>query len=141
MNTASAPHTAEPSRAARQQAVVAALQAVLPAQAILYTPEDTTPYECDGLTAYREKPLAVALPETEEQVAAVLRTGYQGYWSLEIFNDRFRAASTAGVALDGSRSLQLLDASAGRRPGLRTKPASIPYGAGPPQGQNAAVTA
>ncbi|MCW5639663.1 MAG: FAD-binding protein, partial [Rubrivivax sp.] len=32
-----------------------------------------TPYECDGLTAYRERPLAVALPETEEQVAALLK--------------------------------------------------------------------
>ena len=74
MNTVSAPRTAEPSRAARQQAVVAALQAVLPAQAILYTPEDTTPYECDGLTAYRERPLAVTLPETYEEVQAVLKT-------------------------------------------------------------------
>ena len=50
-----------------------------------------------------------------EFAAAVMRTGYQGYWSLEIFNDRFRAASTAGVALDGYRSLQLLDDGAGRR--------------------------
>jgi glycolate oxidase len=61
-------------RAARQQAVVTALQAVLPAHAILYTPEDTTPYECDGLTAYRERPLVVALPETYAQVQGVLRT-------------------------------------------------------------------
>ena len=36
--------------------------------------EDTTPYECDGLTAYRERPMVVALPETEAQVAAVLDT-------------------------------------------------------------------
>ena len=41
--------------------------------ALLYQTEDTTPYECDGLTAYRQRPLLVALPETEEQVAAVLR--------------------------------------------------------------------
>ena len=61
------------ARAARQQAVVAALQAVLPAHAILYTPEDTTPYECDGLTAYRQRPLCVALPETYEQISAVLK--------------------------------------------------------------------
>ncbi len=40
---------------------------------LLYQTEDTTPYECDGLTAYRQRPLLVALPETEEQVAAVLR--------------------------------------------------------------------
>ena len=61
-------------RAARRAAVVAELSAVLPAHALLWHSEDTIPYECDGLTAYREQPLAVALPETEEQVAAVLRT-------------------------------------------------------------------
>jgi glycolate oxidase len=60
-------------RAALQQRVVQALGQVLPADCILYTPEDTTPYECDGLTAYRERPLVVALPETEAQVQAVLR--------------------------------------------------------------------
>ena len=54
-------------RAERQRAVVQALGRVLPSDAILYTPEDTTPYECDGLTAYRERPLVVALPETEAQ--------------------------------------------------------------------------
>jgi 4-hydroxyphenylpyruvate dioxygenase len=47
---------------------------------------------------------------------AVARTGYQGYWSLEIFNDRFRAAPTADVALDGYRSLRLMhDLAASRR--------------------------
>ena len=60
-------------RAARQADVVRALQAVLPGHALLYTPEDTTPYECDGLTAYRERPLCVALPETYDQVQGVLR--------------------------------------------------------------------
>jgi glycolate oxidase len=61
-------------RAARQREVVQALAAVLPAHALLHTPEDTTPYECDGLTAYRQRPLVVALPETYEQVQAVLKT-------------------------------------------------------------------
>ncbi len=54
--------------------VVRALQADLPSHALLYRHEDTTPYECDGLTAYRERPLLVALPETEAHVAAVLKT-------------------------------------------------------------------
>jgi glycolate oxidase len=58
----------------RQAQVVQALQAVLPAHALLWQREDTTPYECDGLTAYRERPLVVALPETSEQVQALLRT-------------------------------------------------------------------
>ena len=51
-------------RSERQAQVVSALQAVLPAHALLWNSEDTTPYECDGLTAYRQRPLVVALPET-----------------------------------------------------------------------------
>lgn len=62
------------SRADRQAQVVHALQAVLPAHALLWQSEDTVPYECDGLTAYRTRPLVVALPENEAQVSAVLRT-------------------------------------------------------------------
>ncbi|MEN9779495.1 MAG: hypothetical protein RL014_643 [Pseudomonadota bacterium] len=61
-------------RAERQATVVAALREHLPAHALLWQPEDTTPYECDGLTAYRQRPLVVALPETEDQVQAVLKT-------------------------------------------------------------------
>ncbi len=60
-------------RAARQREVVAALAPLLPAHALLWQNEDTVPYECDGLTAYRQLPLVVALPETEAQVAAVLK--------------------------------------------------------------------
>jgi len=73
-----APLTAELSisgsdHARRQAEVVAALTDLLPAHALLWHREDTVPYECDGLTAYRQQPLVVALPETEVQVAAVLR--------------------------------------------------------------------
>ena len=60
-------------RRQRQAEVLAALRAVLPEHALLWQGEDTGPYECDGLTAYRERPLLVALPETTEQVAGVLR--------------------------------------------------------------------
>ncbi len=65
--------TASAERAERQRAVVAALAPLLPAHALLWQAEDTIPYECDGLTAYRQQPLVVALPETEAQVAAVLK--------------------------------------------------------------------
>lgn len=71
--TASSSLSEAPSRAARQREVVAALQAVLPSHALLWSSEDTTPYECDGLTAYRQRPLVVALPETEAQVGTVLK--------------------------------------------------------------------
>ena len=74
MSLASPTHTPSASeRAARQAEVVAALRQHVPAHALLYQSEDTTPYECDGLTAYRQRPLVVCLPETYEQVQAVLK--------------------------------------------------------------------
>ena len=57
-------------------ALVEALTPLLPAGGLLYEAEDLRPYECDGLSAYRELPLIVALPADEAQVAAVLRTCY-----------------------------------------------------------------
>ena len=72
MNTVADPIAAQDT-ATRQREIVAALRAALPAHALLWRDEDTTPYECDGLTAYRQRPLVVALPETEAQVAAVLK--------------------------------------------------------------------
>ncbi|NJM42957.1 MAG: FAD-binding protein [Brachymonas sp.] len=57
----------------RLAAIMQALKSVLPAHAILHSNEDTTPYECDGLTAYRQRPLCVVLPETYDQIAAVLK--------------------------------------------------------------------
>jgi len=70
------PHTATDllSNAERQAQVIQALQARCPAHIFLWNSEDTTPYECDGLTAYRQRPLAVALPEDEAQLQAVLQT-------------------------------------------------------------------
>jgi glycolate oxidase len=62
------------ARDKRQADVVAALSGVLPPGAILFRHEDTVPYECDALTAYRTSPLAVVLPEAESQIAAALKT-------------------------------------------------------------------
>ena len=73
MNTAADPTVALSERVARQAEVVQALGRVLPAHALLWHTEDTTPYECDGLTAYRQRPLVVCLPETYDEVQAVLQ--------------------------------------------------------------------
>jgi glycolate oxidase len=54
--------------------LAARLKAILPTHCLLIDEEDLRPYECDGLTAYRELPLAVCLPENEVQVVEVLRT-------------------------------------------------------------------
>ena len=58
---------------ARQAHLVKALKPHLPEHALLWEPEDTIPYECDGLAAYRRMPLAVALPENEAQVSRILQ--------------------------------------------------------------------
>jgi len=54
-------------------AVHAQLASVLPDSALLTSAEETKPYECDGLTMYRELPAAVALPEDEAQLVDVLK--------------------------------------------------------------------
>jgi glycolate oxidase len=65
--------TLEQATLSRQEALVKALKPLLPEHALLWEPEDTIPYECDGLAAYRQMPLAVALPETEAQAIAVIK--------------------------------------------------------------------
>lgn len=57
---------------ARRDQIVAGLRALLPDSGLIAEPLRLKPYETDGLSAYREVPLAVALPETTEQVAAIL---------------------------------------------------------------------
>jgi glycolate oxidase len=54
-------------------AIVAALRDVLPADAVIDAPEETRAYECDALSAYACAPLAVALPRSTAEVAAVLK--------------------------------------------------------------------
>ena len=53
------------------------LSNILDKNALLHSKEDLRPYECDGLSAYRELPLVVTLPETIEQVQAILKLCYE----------------------------------------------------------------
>jgi glycolate oxidase len=53
--------------------LVTRLRTFLPPEAVLYESEDLRPYECDGLSAYRQTPMIVALPQTEEEVVEILR--------------------------------------------------------------------
>src|SRR5688500_18821299 len=56
----------------RQREVAAALRAFMPPESVLFEREDVQPYECDGLSAYRQVPMVVALPEDEQQVRRIL---------------------------------------------------------------------
>ena len=67
----------KPDILARREEIVAALRRLVPAgplgEGVIGEPLRLRPYETDGLTAYRQPPLAVVLPTSTEQVAAVLR--------------------------------------------------------------------
>ncbi len=58
---------------ARRAEIIAAMQKILPRDSVLTEDDELRVYECDGLSAYRQIPLTVVLPETVEQVSAVLR--------------------------------------------------------------------
>jgi len=62
----------KPDIMAARDEIVAGLRALLPDSGVIAEPLRLKPYETDGLAAYRQVPLAVVLPETTEQVAAVL---------------------------------------------------------------------
>ena len=50
-----------------------ALLTLLPLDAVLCEEEEIRPYECDGLSAYRQTPMVVVLPDSVDQVRAVMR--------------------------------------------------------------------
>lgn len=56
----------------RLQALITGLQQIVPEGSVLYRQEDLRPYECDGLSAYRQLPPVVVLPSTEEQVRQII---------------------------------------------------------------------
>ncbi|RVT98713.1 FAD-binding protein [Rhodovarius crocodyli] len=67
----------KPEVMARRPQILAGLAALVPADALITEELRLRPYETDGLAAYRQMPLAVVLPRTTEEVAAVLRFCHQ----------------------------------------------------------------
>ncbi|MBZ9934691.1 FAD-binding protein [Mesorhizobium sp. BR1-1-16] len=57
---------------ARRDTIIAGLAALLPPEALITSEDERRAYETDALTAYRQMPLAVVLPQTTAQVAAIL---------------------------------------------------------------------
>ena len=57
---------------ARRDRIVAGLRAIVPGEGVIAAEREMRPYESDGLTAYRQLPMVVVLPETTEQVSRVL---------------------------------------------------------------------
>ena len=128
---------ANPDRAA----LLAELAGVLPPEALLSVAEDLKPYECDGLTAYRCLPWAVALPKSDAEVVAVLKVCHGRKIPVVV-----RGAGTglsggatpvaAGVVLSLARFMRILEIDPHARlarvqPGVRNlaiSEAAAPYG-------------
>ncbi len=72
-----APPKQNPGQDAVRRRFAAQLRAFLPHDAVLADAEDMHPYECDGLSAYRQLPWVVVLPETVEQVGHILRLCFE----------------------------------------------------------------
>ena len=67
----------DPDILARREEIVRALQQLLPEGAVIGDELRLAAYESDGLTAYRQRPLAVALPADTAQVASLLKFAHQ----------------------------------------------------------------
>jgi len=65
----------EPDQAvlARRARIVSTLRQLVPGEGVIAAEHEMKPFESDGLTAYRQMPMVVVLPETTAQVAKVLR--------------------------------------------------------------------
>jgi glycolate oxidase len=57
---------------ARRAAIVKALRTIVPGEGVIAAEREMRPFESDGLTAYRQLPMVVVLPETTKQVSEVL---------------------------------------------------------------------
>jgi glycolate oxidase len=70
----------EPDQAvlSRRAEIVRALRAIVPGESVIDDIDALRPYESDGLTAYRQPPMVVVLPETTAQVAQILAWCHRG---------------------------------------------------------------
>src|SRR4051794_12312262 len=64
----------EPDRdvLARRARIVAVLRSIVPGEGVIATEKEMRPFESDGLTAYRQLPMVVVLPDTTQQVSQIL---------------------------------------------------------------------
>ncbi len=121
--------------------LVERLEACLPIESILYEAEELRPYECDGLSAYRQVPRVVVLPDSVEQVQSILKTCHQLHIPVVA---RGAGTGLSGGALPHAKGVLLslakfssilnIDAASGTaqvQPGVRNlaiSEAAAPYG-------------
>ena len=58
---------------AQRGSIIKELRRILPETSVIAEEEGMRAYDCDGLTAYRQLPFIVVLPETTEQISKILQ--------------------------------------------------------------------
>ncbi len=86
---------------ARRAEIIAALAEIVPGEGVIVAEDELRAYDCDGLMAYKQLPMAVALPETTEQISRILKYCHE--------NDVKIVPRGAGTGLSGG-ALPLADA-------------------------------
>ena len=86
---------------ARRTEIIAAMQAIVPGESVIFDNDELRAFECDGLMAYRQLPLIVVLPENTKQVSRILKHCHE--------NDVKIVPRGAGTGLSGG-ALPLADA-------------------------------
>jgi glycolate oxidase len=86
---------------ARRTEIIAAMQAIVPGESVIFDNDELRAFECDGLMAYRQLPLIVVLPENTKQVSRILKYCHE--------NDVKIVPRGAGTGLSGG-ALPLADA-------------------------------
>ncbi|NWG38576.1 MAG: FAD-binding protein [Hydrogenophilaceae bacterium] len=81
--------------------IIRRLQSVLPPDCLLLATEDLKPFETDGLTAFRNIPDVVALPETENQVKSILRICHESGTPI-VFRGAGTGVSGGALPVDGA---------------------------------------
>ena len=87
----------DPAILALKSRLVERLLGVLPADAVIHDETETRAYECDALTAYRCAPLAVVLPRTTAEVAAI--TGHKSLQMLEHYGKKRSQPKIARIGM------------------------------------------
>ncbi len=68
---------ANPPEPEGDDALARALRSVLPADAVLASPDERRVYDCDGQTLHRAPPDVVVLPRTHDEVVAAMRVAHR----------------------------------------------------------------
>ena len=88
---------------ARRAQIIKVMQAIVPGEGVITDSDELRAYDHDGLMAYKGLPLIVVLPETTEQVSAILK--YAAWHNVKIVPRGAGTGTGTGTVSSWSTSL------------------------------------